>query len=262
MTASPGILIMVDMEGISGIFQSPQVLPDGMYYSAGRRYMTWDANACVEGCFLGGAKHVVVVDSHCAGANMVWEEFDQRAELIQGGTPLQRMPEIDSFDGVILLGYHAMAGTPQAILEHTMTSKAWQNLWINGVRSGEIAIDAGIAGDHNVPTIMVSGDDKACAEAALFIKGVVTAQVKKGLGCQSGQLLAKGRAHELITERAKNAVESYRNIQPYRVSKPVTMRLELVSRGVIPATRTGVKVIDGRTYEVTAATVEEALRQL
>ena len=33
---------------------------------------------------------------------------------------------------VILLGYHAMAGTPGGILEHTMSSASVQNYWING----------------------------------------------------------------------------------------------------------------------------------
>ena len=33
-------------------------------------------------------------------------------------------------------------------------------------KTGEIGICAYVAGDHGVPVIMVSGDDKACAEAA------------------------------------------------------------------------------------------------
>ena len=42
----------------------------------------------------------------------------------------------------------------------------------------------------------------------------------------------------------------------------MTMRLELVSRGKVPVHRRDVKVIDGRTYEVTGRTVEEALSLL
>jgi len=40
------------------------------------------------------------------------------------------------------------------------------------------------------------------------------------------------------------------------------MTLEVVSRGTVPVTREGVRAIDGRTYEVTAGTVEKALRKL
>lgn len=263
MKRKPAIFVMVDMEGISGICLSSQVVEDERkLYQAARRYMVWDVNACVEGCFRGGAGRVVVRDAHHTGFNLIWDELDERADYIQGTSALERMPGIASFDAMILLGYHAMAGTPQAILEHTWSSRNWQNFWINGVRSGEIALDAAMAGDRGVPVIMVSGDDKACAEAQRVIPGVVTAQVKQGLDCNGGVLLPPRRAHELITRSAAKAVKNVDRIKPFRVSHPVTLRLELVSRGIVPVHRKDVKVIDGRTYEVTAPTVEEALNML
>ena len=256
------IFVMVDMEGISGIFCSSQVLPEGAHYQTGRRYLTLDVNACVDGCFAGGASRVVVRDAHGGGCHFIWEELDGRAEYVRGVSSIERMPDIESFDGLILLGYHAMAGTPRAILEHTMSSKSWQNFWMNGKKCGEVAIDAGIAGDHGVPTIMVSGDDKACKEAAQLIKGLVTAQVKKGLDVEGGILLSKEQAHKLIQARAAQAVKLCKKIKPYKVKSPVTMRLELVSRGRIPVARKHVKVIDGHTYEVTGPNVEETFHLL
>lgn len=253
------IFVMVDMEGISGICRSSQVVQGGAHYQLGRRFLTLDVNACVDGCFSGGANKVVVRDAHGGGYHFVWEELDRRAEYVQGASPLERMPGIASYDGLILLGYHAMAGTPQAILEHTMSSKAWQNLWINGEKCGEVAIDAGIAGDHGVPTIMVSGDDKVCEESRQLIDGVVTAQVKKGLDVEGGILLPKEQAHERIREGAAKAVASCKTAKPLEFESPVTMRLELVSRGRVPVARKHVKVIDGRTYEVVGPTVEETL---
>jgi len=251
--------VMADMEGISGICRSSQVKQEGEHYQIGRRYLTFDVNACVDGCFAGGAKKVVVRDAHGGGYHFIWEELDPRAEYIQGASPIERMPDIESFDGLILLGYHAMAGTPRAILEHTMSSKSWQNFWMNGKKCGEVAIDAGIAGDHDVPTIMVSGDDKVCKEARKFIKGVQTVQVKKGLDVEGGILLPKEQAHKLIRESAAKAVKICKKIKPYKVKSPVTMRLELVSRGRIPVARKHVKVIDGHTYEVVGPDVEETL---
>ncbi|MCD6365635.1 MAG: M55 family metallopeptidase [Planctomycetes bacterium] len=256
------IFVMVDMEGISGIFRSSQVMSDGEHYQTGRKYMTWDVNACVEGCFAGGATKVVVRDAHSRSGNFIWHELDSRGEYVIGRSPRERMPGIAGFDGLILLGYHAMAGTPYAILEHTWSSKGWQNFWMNGVKCGEIAIDAGIAGDHGVPTIMVSGDDKLRKETRKFLPGAVTVQVKKGLGIQGGQMLSMERAHALITEGAAKAVAKCSKIKPFKVKSPVRMRLEVVSRGNVPANRPDVKVIDGRTYEVTAPSVEEALKAL
>jgi D-amino peptidase len=255
------IFIMADMEGISGICMNSQVTSTGEHYQAARRYMTWDVNACVQGCYAGGARKVVVRDAHGTGHNLIWEELDSRARYIQGVSFKERMPDIASFDGLILLGYHAMAGTPQGILEHTMSSRSWQNFWINGRKSGELALDAGIAADHGVPTIMASGDDKLCLEARRFLKDLVTVQVKKGLDVEGGELLPKEQAHQLIREGAARAVQNCKSIKPLKIKSPVKLRLELVSRGRLPA-RPEIKMIDGRTYEVTGKTVEEALRCL
>jgi D-amino peptidase len=256
------IFVMVDMEGISGICRCSQVLRDGEHYQTARHYLTQDVNACVDGCFAGGARKVVVRDAHGGGYHFIWEDLDPRAEYLQGASPIERMPDISSFDGLILLGYHAMAGTPQAILEHTMSSKNWQNFWINGKKCGELAIDAGIAGDHGVPTIMISGDDKVCKEARKFLKDVVTVQVKKGLDVEGGILLSREKAHKLIREGATKSVGMCKKIKPYKVKAPVKMRLELVSRGRIPVHRKDIKIIDGRTYEVTGPNVEETFKLL
>ena len=99
------VFVMVDMEGISGICRRSQVTQEGEHYQAGRRYLTLDVNACVDGCFAGGAKKVVVRDAHSCGYHFIWEELDSRAEYIQGATLMERIPEIESFDGLILLGY-------------------------------------------------------------------------------------------------------------------------------------------------------------
>jgi len=259
------VFVMTDMEGVSGVCSRRQVMSEDGRYSEGRRFLTWDVNACVEGCIAGGASEVVVKDAHGGhGGNLIWEELDPRAEYIMGETGRQRLAGIEGCDACILLGFHAMAGTPEAILEHTMSSAAWQNFWLNGRKTGEIGIDSAIAGENGVPTVMVSGDDKACREAEEFIPGVVTACVKQGLSVEGGVLVSMEKAHRLITERAAEALQKAGEIEPYRVEPPVTARLERVSRGRLPVhgEKPYVKIIDGRTYEVTGDSVEQALWRL
>jgi D-amino peptidase len=257
------IVVMVDMEGISGICRKSQVMPGGEHDQSARRFLTWDVNACVDGCFKGGADRVTIRDCHGSGFHFVWEELDSRAVYAQGaGRKGPRIPGIEKADGMILLGYHAMAGTPKAILEHTMSSAEWQNFWLNGKKAGEVAIDAGMAGDYGVPTLMVSGDDKVCREASRLIPGIVAVEVKQGLDLEYGLLLPRAVAHQRIRDGAARAVGQCRAIKPYKVSRPVRMRLELVSRVAVPVDRPGVRVIDGRTYEVSAPTVHAALQLL
>lgn len=257
------VYVLVDMEGASGIVRPGQCDSSTAEYQTARRYLTWDVNACVAGCFDGGAGQVTVRDIHSGGANIIWEELDPRAALIQQGwdAPV-RLPALADYQAVVLLGYHAMAGTPGAILEHTMSSGHWQNFWINGKKSGEIAIDAALAGDCDIPVILVTGSEKACAEARRFIKGVVTAPVKKDLDVYGGILLPKDTAHDLIRTRAAQAVRNANNVRPYKVKRPVRMRIEKTSRSRLPEARPFVKVIDGRTFEVEGRNVEDALNRL
>jgi D-amino peptidase len=254
------IYILVDMEGISGILRNSQLGEGGSEYAAGRSYMTQDVNACVAGCIDAGARRVTVRDVHANGCNILWDQLDPRAELIQQGWEVpQRMPLLARHDAVMLLGYHAMAGTPKAILEHTMSSGHWQNFWMNGRKCGEIGVDMAIAGDNGKPVILVSGSQAACAEARQWMRTVVVAPVKQDLDLHGGVLLSPPAARSLIRKAAAQAVAKAATIKPLRVKHPVRMRLEKVSRSRLPQGRPGVKIIDGRTYEVTARTVEEAL---
>lgn len=254
------VYIFVDMEGISGISGSDFVVSDGKLYAEARRYYTWDVNACVRGCFEGGATAVIVRDGHGSGNHILWDELDARAELVQGDSGSCRFPGIDECKALILLGYHAMAGTAGALLEHSYASASVQNLWLNGRRVGEIGIDAAIAAEHGVPTVLVTGDDYACREADDFIPGVITCVVKRGLACQGARLLPKDEAHRRISAAASSAVARASEIPLVKVSRPIKLRKEVTERKQIPSSaRPDIVIIDARTFEITSESVEKAL---
>ena len=255
------VYIMTDAEGISGIYDREQVMPAGSRYNEGRMLMTEDINTCVEAAKEAGAQKVYVRDCHASGNNVIWEKLSPKADYyITGSAQGNRMPGIEECDGIILLGYHAMAGTPHAILEHTMSSASVQNYWINGSRAGETAVDAAIAGDFGKPVIMVSGDDKVCIEAKTLLPWIVTAEVKKGLGCYYAMLLPREKAMALLREKVKEAIKNFPNAKPYILDKPVKLRIEKCERIQLPySDKPYLKIIDGRTYEVEGASMEEAL---
>lgn len=255
------IYIMADIEGISGISSKSYVSasanrPD--LIAEGRKLMTSDINACIEGCFKGGATQVIVKDAHGSGENVKRSEIDMRADLIQGDTPRQRIPDIANFDGLILLGYHAMAGTKGAVLEHTLSSTGYQHIWINGKEVGEIAIDAAIASEYNVPVIMVSGDDKTCLEAQNFLPDVVTCEVKKGFSCNGCRMPSLEKSRSLITAKAEEAVKLCKSIKVIKLTYPIEWKVELVSRCRVPDNE-AYNILDSRTYSITANSIEKAL---
>src|SRR5437868_15397218 len=61
------VLIMSDMEGVSGIVVWDQVNGGAPMYEEGRRLYTEEINAAVRGAKAAGATEIVVVDCHGAG---------------------------------------------------------------------------------------------------------------------------------------------------------------------------------------------------
>src|SRR6187200_2397334 len=56
------VYISVDMEGITGIVHGDMMGADGREYDRGRRLMTGDANAAIEGAVNAGADYILVAD--------------------------------------------------------------------------------------------------------------------------------------------------------------------------------------------------------
>ena len=251
------VYVFADMEGSPGITSREFVKTDGRYFEKGRLCYTWGINACVAGCFDAGAEEVIVRDGHSSGTSAVLSELDPRAQIIQGPTK-ERMQRVQECDAVILLSYHAMVGTPNGFLHHTYSSKTVEGMWLNGRPAGEIGIDAGIVSDYGLPVIMVSGDDKACAEAADWIPGVVTCQVKEGLSRESARVIPLRRALELIRTKTIEAVGKIGSIQPIEVAHPVTIRKRMYETLNVPDSKPNVRRMDDRTAEATSDTVEKA----
>ena len=250
------IFIAVDMEGISGVNCPDYVMKDSRLYAAGQRLATKDVNAAVRGAFDGGADEVIVADVHSNSGNLLVEELDPRAKLLLGNPYKPRFPFLDkTVDGMFLVGYHAMAGTLYANLEHTMNSRAWHCCKVNGKAYGELGIDAEIAAESGVPVIMVSGDDKLCEEAAGWLPGVETAMVKQGLGRQAALCLSPAVGNEVVYAHAKKAVERLAAGETFAFPEMPSPASVAITYKMVPdadaAHVYGSKRLDGYTVETT-----------
>jgi len=147
------VFISIDMEGISGIFEGRQTGGDTGDYQKGRKLMIGDLNAAVEGALEAGVEEVVVSDSHGGGRNLVSEEVHEAVQLIQGTPSWDTMMKgiSDEYDAAMYLGYHAMKGTMEATLAHTVSGGVVDDIWVNGRKTGEFGLNAAVAGQHGVP---------------------------------------------------------------------------------------------------------------
>ncbi len=214
------IYIMVDSEGISGLVNRQQNNPTRLYGREGRAYMTAEVNACAEACKEAGVQTVYVRDAHDDGSYIHWDELSPAVDyIIKGNASYNvRHAGIEDCDAVILLGYHAMTATEGAILAHTMDGG--NHYYVNGVEYGEIAIDAALC---QKPVIMVSGDDKACAEAKRFLPWVTTCAVKEGLDFEKGLLLSPARAEALLREKTAEAIKNAAAAKVFTAPSPVSL---------------------------------------
>jgi len=257
------IYISTDLEGISGVLTWEQTGRDGKgeAYQKACSLLTQEVNAAVEGTLAGGAQKVVVMDGHGGGFNFIVEELHPQAEHITGTGRNCSYPGLDkTYDAVLLVGYHAMAGTKNAILDHTQSSKTWLNYYLNGQKMGEIGQAAVIAGHYQVPVIFESGDKAACQEAKELLGDIETVEVKEGITRTCGKILAPERSRALIREGVAKALKRIKEFKPYVIKPPIEVKIEFQNTDVADAReRAGWPRVDGRTV---CRTVDSALKIL
>ena len=260
------IYILTDLEGVGGIINQSQTFTGEPGYEQSREWLTLEVNAAVQGAIDGGATDILVLDSH--GANMVrnfrWDMLHEGARYIQGTPRRDYVHLIDeSFDGLFQIGVHAMAGTPGAVLEHTMSSASWVEMRINGQPMGEIGLSAATAGFFGVPFVMVSGDDKACKEAQLLSPDIECAVVKEGISRHAAVLKPMKEVHQLIRDKAYAATKKIKTIKPFTVDSPTEIAVRYFRNDTYEGIREreGVKKISPQTVVYSGKNIVEAWRR-
>jgi D-amino peptidase len=243
--------IISDMEGVAGIVKWQQVAGGEKLYEEGRVLYTEEINAAVRGAKAAGATEIVVMDNHGAGGeysfnSLVPDLLDPACEYVVQ----QEWTEYTGFleagcDAALLVGMHAMAGTADGVLSHTVSGQAWHNLRFNGTLVGETGINAAICGHWGVPVVLVTGDRAVCREGReLLGDGLTTVEVKEGIGRFSARMKTPREARERIEEGAKKALSDLSAVAPYDPGRPCEIAIEFTTPDRLQeyANRKGVEV--------------------
>lgn len=223
------IYILTDLEGAAGVSMWEQTrAADSPIKPIAMELLTREVNACIDGILdFDCSAEIVAWDGHGSGG-ILTQFFHPRARLIHfKGT---RIPNgLDqSFDAMFYVGQHAMAGTPEAPLCHTYSSKTIEYYKLNGKLIGEIGCRLPMAGMFDVPIVFLSGDDKACREFEALVPDAVTVATKQGTGIESAVHLSSRESCRQIRLGARRACGLIDKIKPAKMPPPYELEIRVL----------------------------------
>ncbi len=203
------LYISSDMEGSTGVVAPCQVDSLCPEYSFGRAMQLHDVLSAVEAAFEWGIEEVIINDSHNTMINLDVSAFPSSTQIISGSPKILGMVDgVGEADVAFFMGYHAMAGTEKAVLDHTYDPKVIFDMKLNGIKMGETGLNALFCGKLGVPVALAVGDEALCLEASSILgTNLVTCSLKEGVGRIAAKTLPPSMTSVMIKSAVKSALD-------------------------------------------------------
>ncbi len=227
------IYVSIDAEGLPGIVSVSQVVESGKHFDELRKIMTRIARQCAETLKELGVEEVWIADSHGSMLNIDYLEMPRGTVLIRGfPRPVCMVVGIDrGFAGAVFIGYHSAAGVARSVMDHTMSGRAFHEIRVCGRRASEFYINALVAGQFNVPVILVAGDDKLRQDVEEVAPWITYVQMKESLTRFSAITRPLDEVLEELREGVQLAIEKLRRGECKPLKPPrQPLDLEIVFR--------------------------------
>ncbi len=249
--------VITDLEGVAGVQRWNQTRESGPQKEQAVRLLTAEVNAAVDGILdTFPDAQVVVWDGHGSGGLDI-ERLHPGASFIPRG-PISPPYFLDEgFDALYFVGQHAMAGTPDAPLSHTYSSRTVEYYKLNGILMGEFGCRAALAGTLGIPTVFVSGDDKVVAEARALIPGIYGAAVKQGRGIEMAIHLSPQQARDLVRQTAAEATRHWTDVPPLVLEPPYELEIRVLRNVDVTSfqRRANAEQLDDRTFRLRSSSL-------
>ena len=257
------ILISADMEGATAVTWPADCLPGTPEWQRCRAFLTSDVNAAVAGFFDGGADEVVINEAHMSMRNILLEQLDDRAQMLTGRHKDLSMVEgvqHGDVDGIAFVGYHTGAGD-EGVLAHTYLGNSITGVFVDGVRAGEGLLNSLVAAEYGTPVVLVTGDDRTCADAEGYAPRAQRVAVKGYVSRYAAVCRTPARTAADIRAAAAQAVTLAVRHEP-AAPKERTIEVEFDAEHLAGAAAVvpGVEQIGPRRVAYTAAGMYEGIR--
>ncbi len=214
------VFILTDLEGIAGIDSIEQMARGTEEFKASCVKLCESINLSVNTCITNGAENVYYLDGHGGGGNVFEELIDKRAVKCSL-TEWQELIRSGKIDCQIEIGAHARAGTIDGFLDHTLSSKQYFCIKINGREMSELSVHAIFCAKYGVPVVAVTGDETVCKQAKEYIPNIYTGAVKNAT-CRN---IAKTytNANEILINTIETALKNYKNVEMIKFAEPIVV---------------------------------------
>ena len=229
------IYISADIEGITGITHWDETEKSKSDYQKFAKQMTDEVKAACEGAINAGVKEIWIKDAHDTGRNIIAAELPEMIKIVRGWSehPYLMVQELDeSFDALIMIGYHSFSSSSGNPLSHTLNPVSLNYIKLNGEFASEFLIYSYAAANLGVPLVLVSGDEEICKEVNKINKYIKTIAVNKGMGNSVISIHP-----QLAVKKIKTEVESVLkgDINQCKIKLPSRFKVELSFKSHIKA---------------------------
>ena len=135
---------------------------------------------------------------------------------------------------------HAMAGTRDGVLAHTVSGSSWWRLRFNGVEVGETGINAALCGTWGCPVLLVTGDEAACREGTRAARRWADDR-RRQEGARAVQRASAARREGAGADRGRRerSLADLKAVAPYDPGSPCEILVDFNTSDTSRSTATG-----------------------
>ena len=258
--------ISVDLEGMPFVAIPGHLHLKGSLYKEAREIATKVTLAVADELVKNGFVDVVIADSHGPMVNLKVDDLPEYVEVVRGyPRPVSMVSGIEGCDVACFLGYHAKSGTQKSILAHTYSGANIQKVLLNDVEASEFLMNAYVAGEMNVPVILVAGEAKLLEDdVKRYASWIETVPLKHSLSSTAARSPSLARIVKELKEATKKAAANFKENKTALLAteKPVRVRIGFKSTHLADAAELlpTVNRVDGLNVEYTTDNMLDAYK--
>ena len=233
MTDGFGVFINVSPAGAAAVAHRPATDVDGFEFADGRRWMTNEAIAAIEGARIAGATRFLLADAHGGGLGLLLDQLPPDAEVIRSWPrPLGQMEGI-STDGIaacLFVGHRTGGQSWSGALSQSFSQAGIRDVKLGGRSQSETGFNSRVAQQFGVPIVFASGDDAYVAHVNDILPCARTVITKRAISLSSAITRAPGSVLDEIRDASRLGVANRAPLAQTPPSPP-HLEVEFVERG-------------------------------